>query len=308
MADEHAAVSATATESRAMTAPPPGSGLPAQVGTPGVPAAHPAHGGPPAAKAPAPKRSGRLRRVLVPVLILAALGYGGKTAYDYFVEGRFLVSTDDAYVGASTSIIAAKAMGHLTAVPVVDNQVVHQGDLLASIDDGDYQNAVDAAKARIATQDATIARFGRQIDAQGAIIAQAEAQIEASQAQLKGAAGRRRARLARIRPFAEARPDQFRLAAAARAGDRRPRPHRRRRSLPPGRPPLRPSPRSTAPGPISTSSRRSATKRPGSAANSTPRSPRRSATFRSPGCSRRSTASSATRRPRSETSCSRGRA
>ena len=88
----------------------------------------------------------RLRRFVVPVLILAALGYGGKTAYDYFVEGRFLVSTDDAYVGADTSIIAAKAMGHLTAVPVVDNQIVHKGDLLAAIDDGDYQNAVDAAR------------------------------------------------------------------------------------------------------------------------------------------------------------------
>src|SRR5208283_1309964 len=112
-------------------------------------------------------------------ILLAAVGYGGKAAYDYFVEGRFLVSTDDAYVGASTSIIAAKAMGHLTAVPVVDNQVVHQGDLLAQIDDGDYRNAIDAAKARIATQDATIARFGRQIDAQGAIIAQADAQIDA---------------------------------------------------------------------------------------------------------------------------------
>jgi membrane fusion protein (multidrug efflux system) len=185
MADDHAAVSATATESRAMTAPP-GSGLPAHAGTPGVPAAHPAHGSPPAT-APAPKRSGRLRRVLVPVLILAALGYGGKTAYDYFVEGRFLISTDDAYVGASTSIIAAKAIGHLTAVPVVDNQVVHQGDLLASIDDGDYHNAVDTAKAKIATQDATIVRFSRQIDAQGALIAQAQAQIDASKAQLLSA-------------------------------------------------------------------------------------------------------------------------
>ena len=120
-------------------------------------------------------------------MVLAGLAYGGKMAYDWFVEGRFLVSTDDAYVGASTSIIAAKATGHLTAVPVVDNQVVHKGDLLASIDDGDYQNAVEAAKARIATQDATIARFGRQIDAQGAAIAQAQAQVAAAQAQLTGA-------------------------------------------------------------------------------------------------------------------------
>ncbi len=127
--------------------------------------------GAPAAK-PAPAKRSGLRRFIVPVLILAALGYGGKTAYDYFVEGRFLVSTDDAYVGADTSIIAAKAMGHLTQVPVVDNQVVHKGDLLAAIDDGDYRNAVDAARGRIGTQDATIARFARQIDAQGAIIAQ----------------------------------------------------------------------------------------------------------------------------------------
>ncbi|MFY9971240.1 MAG: HlyD family secretion protein [Roseiarcus sp.] len=186
MADEHAAASATATESRAMTAAPASGGLPAH-GKPGVPATQSAHGGPPAAAATARKRSGGLRRIVVPVLILAALGYGGKTAYDYFVEGRFLVSTDDAYVGASTSIIAAKAIGHLTAVPVVDNQVVHQGDLLASIDDGDYHNAVDTAKAKIATQDATIVRFGRQIDAQGAIIAQAQAQIDASKAQLLSA-------------------------------------------------------------------------------------------------------------------------
>ena len=100
--------------------------------------AHPHAAGMPAKPVTA-KRSG-LRRFIMPVLILAGLGYGGKTAYDYFVTGRFLVSTDDAYVSADTAIIAAKAMGDLTAVPVVDNQVVHNGDLLAAIDDGDYKN------------------------------------------------------------------------------------------------------------------------------------------------------------------------
>src|SRR5208337_5156699 len=174
-----------ATASRAMTAPPsPGFPTPAAP-LPGA-LAHPPAGGAAVAK-PAPAKRAGLRRFMVPVLILAALGYGGKTAYDWFVEGRFLISTDDAYVGANTSIIAAKAMGHLTAVPVVDNQVVHKGDLLASIDEGDYQNAVEAAKARIATEDATIARFGRQIDAQGAVIAQATAQVGAAAAQMKSA-------------------------------------------------------------------------------------------------------------------------
>jgi len=172
-----------ATPSGAMTSAP---AFPAAAASPGVPAPMGAAGAPGALK-PAPAKRAGLRRFIVPVLILAALGYGAKTAYDWFVEGRFLVSTDDAYVGANTSIIAAKAMGHLTAVPVVDNQVVHKGDLLVSIDDGDYQNAVDSARARIGTQDATIARFARQIDAQGAVIAQAEAQVASAAAQVKSA-------------------------------------------------------------------------------------------------------------------------
>ena len=185
--DSKVAEPAAATASRAVTAPA-SAGFPAPAagaGSPGALAHSPA-GGARAAMAVPAKRPG-LRRFVVPVLILAALGYGGKTAYDYFVEGRFLVSTDDAYVGADTSIIAAKAMGHLTAVPVVDNQIVHKGDLLAAIDDGDYQNAVDAARARIGTQDATIARFARQIDAQGAIIAQAQAQLASAAAQITSA-------------------------------------------------------------------------------------------------------------------------
>ena len=210
-----------------MTAAPP-SGLPAHAASPGVPAAHGAHGGPPAAKAAQPKRSGAVRRFVIPLLVLAALGYGGKTAYDYFVEGRFLVSTDDAYVGASTSIIAAKATGHLTAVPVVDNQVVHQGDLLASIDDGDYQNAVDVGEGPhrhpgrddrpLRPADRRAGRDHRPGRGPGPGVPGAAARR----------AGRRRAGLARIRPFAQARADEFRLAAAARTGDRRPRPHRRR--------------------------------------------------------------------------------
>src|ERR1700722_2580405 len=170
--------------SRAVTAHA-SAGFPTPIPAPaaGSPSAlAPPPGGAPVAKIAPAKRSG-LRRFVLPVLILAALGYGGQTAYCFFVEGRFLVSTDDAYVGADTSIIAAKAMGHLTAVPVVDNQVVHKGDLLAAIDDGDYQTAVDASRARIGTQDATIARFARQIDAQGAIIAQAGAQVDSAAAQ-----------------------------------------------------------------------------------------------------------------------------
>ena len=144
---------------------------------------------PPAGGAPptAPGRVRSPRRFILPLVALAALGYGANWGYNWFVEGRFLVSTDDAYVGADASVIAAKVAGHVVEVPVADNQKVRAGDLLARIDDGDYRLAVDAAKAKIATQDATIARFGQQIEAQNAAIDQAAAQIASTDAQAEGA-------------------------------------------------------------------------------------------------------------------------
>jgi membrane fusion protein (multidrug efflux system) len=158
-----------------MTATSGASGLPAE------------RGGQPSAPAVAPKPKGGLRRFVLPLVALIVLGYGGAKAYDWFVDGRFLVSTDDAYVGASTTIVAAKATGHVTSVAVANNAVVHTGDLLATIDDGDYRNAVQAAKDRIATQDATIQRIGWQIEAQQAVIDQAQAQVQSAQAQFEGA-------------------------------------------------------------------------------------------------------------------------
>src|SRR3984957_4790833 len=101
------------TASRAMTAPASATFPTPSPGSPGA-LAHPGTGG--ALAKPVPAKRSTLRRFIVPVLILAAVGYGGKTAYDYFVTGRFLVSTDDAYVGADTAINAPQAMGPLPPV------------------------------------------------------------------------------------------------------------------------------------------------------------------------------------------------
>ena len=106
-------------------------------------------------------------------------------------------------------------------------------------------------RRKIATQDATIARIGRQIEAQGAVIAQAERAGRLRRgAEQSAEADATRAALEfdRAQKLAD---DQFRLAAAPRAGRRRPRPHRRRaeRRQAPSLPPKR---RSPAPRPIST--------------------------------------------------------
>ena len=127
-----------------------------------------------------PKR--KRRGFIFPLVILAALGGGGYEGYRWFVEGRFIVSTDDAYVKADMSTIAAKISGYVVGVPVVENAAVSKGQVLATIDDGDYRNAVDAARARIDTQTATVARIGTQIGAQNAAIDQAKAMLQSAKA------------------------------------------------------------------------------------------------------------------------------
>ena len=102
--------------------------------------------------------------------------------YDYWTVGRFTVSTDDAYVQAYNTTLAAKVAGYVASVPVTDNTYVHTGDVIATIDDVDYRLAVDSAREKVATQTATIARMGHQIAAQEAAVQQAKTQLVSAQA------------------------------------------------------------------------------------------------------------------------------
>ena len=114
--------------------------------------------------------------------VLIAVGFGGYEGRYWFTEGRFLISTDDAYVKADMATIASKVSGYIATVAVADNQHVDAGDLLARIDPGDYQLAVDAAQRKYDTQTATIDRIGTQAEAQKAMIDQAKAQLAAAKA------------------------------------------------------------------------------------------------------------------------------
>ena len=137
----------------------------------------------------APPRAKRSpRRFLPPLLVIGAAAYGAHWGYGYFTEGRFLVSTDDAYVNANTVIVAPKVAGYIAEVLIKNNQAVQSGDLLARIDAGDYDLAVRAARDKVATQDATISRIDRQITAQRALVTQSQAQIEAASASAASAA------------------------------------------------------------------------------------------------------------------------
>jgi membrane fusion protein (multidrug efflux system) len=154
----------------------------------------------------------RVRRVILATLLLAILVGGGLKAHEWWTVGRFFVSTDDAYVQADISVLAAKVPGYLAAVPVVNGQAVRAGDVIARIDDGDYRLAQDAAHDKLVTQEATIARIGRQIEAAQAQLLQSAAQIDAARADSVRAAADyvRQQQLEKVDFVAKARMEQAR--------------------------------------------------------------------------------------------------
>jgi membrane fusion protein (multidrug efflux system) len=130
---------------------------------------------------PAPRRSRRKLALAGVALAMLALA-GGWFGYRYWTVGRFMVSTDDAYVHADNTTLAAKVPGYVANVFVADNSFVHAGDVIATIDDGDYRLAVDSARQKVATQQATVERFARQVVAQEAAVDQAKAQLVSARA------------------------------------------------------------------------------------------------------------------------------
>lgn len=128
----------------------------------------------------APVRS--RKKILIGAAGAAMLAVAIWFAYDYVTVGRFIVSTDDAYVGADMAIIAPKISANVAEVPIVENQDVKQGDVLVRLDDGDFQLAVSQADAKLATQRAAIATFDAQIRAAEATEDQMRAQRDAAKA------------------------------------------------------------------------------------------------------------------------------
>jgi membrane fusion protein, multidrug efflux system len=119
--------------------------------------------------------------------LVLALGVAGAAdfGYGYLTTGRYLESTDDAYVKADSTIISPKVSGYIARVLVGDNQPVNAGQLLAGIDDRDFRAALDQAHADVAASEAAVRNLDAQLALQQPIIEQETADVAAAEANLK---------------------------------------------------------------------------------------------------------------------------
>jgi membrane fusion protein, multidrug efflux system len=110
--------------------------------------------------------------------------------WHWWQVARFIETTDDAYVRADVVTVSPRVSGYVTSVPVDDNQLVHRGDVLATLDDRDYRAKVQATEAALqevqaALQESVAAgeTLAAQLAQQSSLVAQAQADVDAARAE-----------------------------------------------------------------------------------------------------------------------------
>ena len=110
---------------------------------------------------PPVRRSWR-RMAGVPLALLAALVVL-VAGHWWFTEGRWIESTDNAYVQGDITVLSPRIDGDIAAVLVDDNQRVHAGDPLVELDPADWQARAKQAEAAVAEARASVATLQAQI-------------------------------------------------------------------------------------------------------------------------------------------------
>ena len=125
-----------------------------------------------------------VRRYAVPVIAaligLLVIWFGGQ----WLITGRFEIATDNAHVRADITNVAAKVQGYVQSVNVDDNQSVKAGDVLLTLEAGDYQARLAQAKANLTQAQADAAQAKSRIGAQDAAVSSTRSRSTAQHDQL----------------------------------------------------------------------------------------------------------------------------
>ena len=122
------------------------------------------------------------KRLLLGTVALVVLGGIGTYGYNWWTDGRFYETTDDAYVQSDMVAVSSRVPGQVADVLVADNQMVHRGDVLVRLDDRDLQVALAQARADVGSAEADIHALQAQLRLQSSTIAAAEADVTSADA------------------------------------------------------------------------------------------------------------------------------
>ncbi|HUC09181.1 MAG TPA: HlyD family secretion protein [Stellaceae bacterium] len=123
------------------------------------------------------------RRLGLAALGLLVAGGIGWFSWSWWEVGRFIETTDDAYVGGNVTTLSPHVAGFVSKILVGDNQFVKAGELLIQLDDRDYRADLAHAEAVVQHEAAALANLRAKYDLQQSMIAEAQAKLAADQAE-----------------------------------------------------------------------------------------------------------------------------
>ena len=124
----------------------------------------------------------RLLRLGLVVAVLAILSGGAWAGRHWWAVGRYIETTDDAYIGGNVTAIAPHVSGFVAQVLAADNEHVHKGQVLVRLDPRDFQTALDHAAAVVAARTTEVEGLRARYTLQQSIIRQYEADRAAKEA------------------------------------------------------------------------------------------------------------------------------
>lgn len=128
-----------------------------------------------------PASGGVRKKVLIGVAVVAGIAvvwFGG----DWFLNGRFNISTDNAQLRSDIARVTPKIEGYVATVLVAENQQVKQGDLLIELADDEFVLRLAHAKANLAQAEADAAQAHARISVQRDTLVETRAAREAADA------------------------------------------------------------------------------------------------------------------------------
>jgi membrane fusion protein (multidrug efflux system) len=118
------------------------------------------------------------------ILLVVALILVVTREWNWWTAYASRQTTDDAYLQADTTPLAARIPGYAKRVLVEDYQTVKAGDTLVELVDDDYRAQLAQADASVAGAQAALETIGQQRILQQTLVQQAQATIDATQADL----------------------------------------------------------------------------------------------------------------------------
>src|SRR6266849_10015991 len=123
-----------------------------------------------------------LRRLGLVAVALAIIACAAWLGHSWWTVGRYIETTDDAYIGGNVTAIAPHVSGFVAQVLAADNEHVHKGQVLVRLDPRDFQTALDHAAAVVAARTTEVEGLRARYTLQQSVIRQYEADRAAKEA------------------------------------------------------------------------------------------------------------------------------